>query len=155
LKKGKDKFIECNSGRQRLNINGAYNPFTYEVFIEEGEKVNSQNTILLLKKIEKSYSDKDKIYAFSDNARYYKSKAVQEFLATSKIEIINLPPYCPNLNLIERLWKFMRKTVINTTYFAKFESFENAIRNFFQNINSFREELKTFIGLKMHVVRRT
>jgi transposase len=155
IEKGKDKFIECNSGRQRLNINGAYNPFTYEVFIEEGEKVNSQNTILLLKKIEKSYSDKDKIYAFSDNARYYKSKAVQEFLATSKIEIINLPPYCPNLNLIERLWKFMRKTVINTTYFAKFESFENAIRNFFQNINSFREELKTFIGLKMHVVRRT
>ena len=41
--KGKDKFIECNSGRQRLNINGAYNPFTHEVFIEEGEKVNSEN----------------------------------------------------------------------------------------------------------------
>ena len=153
--KGKDKFIECNSGRQRLNINGAYNPFTHEVFIEEGEKVNSENTILLLKKIEKCYSDKEKIYAFSDNARYYKSKAVREFLATSKIEIINLPPYCPNLNLIERLWKFMREKTINTKYFAKFESFQDAIRNFFENIESFKEELKTFIGLKMHVVRRT
>ena len=110
---------------------------------------------MLLKKIEKSYSDKEKIYAFSDNARYYKSIAVREFLTTSKIEIINLPPYCPNLNLIERLWKFMRAKIINTKYFVKFESFQDAIRNFFQNIESFKEELKTFIGLKMHVVRRT
>lgn len=153
--KGKDRFIECNSGRQRLNINGGYNPFTYEVFIEEDEKVNSENTILLLKKIEASYSDKEKIYAYSDNARYYKSKAVKEFLLTSKIKIINLPPYCPNLNLIERLWKFMREKTINTIYFAKFQCFQDAIRNFFHNINSFKEELKTYIGLNMHVVKRT
>ena len=116
--------------------------------------MNSENTIKLFKKIEEVYCDKENVYVFSDNARYYKSTMVKEFLKTSKIKMTNLPPYCPNLNLIERLWKFMRKKVISVNYFSEFESFKNEIRNFFQHIDSYKDDLKTFIGIKMHVVQR-
>jgi transposase len=153
IEKGKERFIECNTGRQRLNINGAYDPMTNNVIITQGDSINSENTIELFKKIEEQYKDKKTIFAFSDNAKYYKSKLVSEYLKTSKIKLIHLPPYCPNLNLIERLWKFMRKKVINTTYYSEFGEFKNSINNFFLNIADFSEELKSFIGLKMHVVR--
>jgi transposase len=77
---------------------------------------------------------------------------VKEFLENSKIILIHIPPYCPNLNLIERLWKFMRKKVINTKYFQKFTDFRIAILDFFDNIGSKAIELKKFIGLKMHII---
>jgi transposase len=131
IETGKEKFIECNTGRSRLNLNGAYDPLTNKVITMEGEKIDSLNTIELLKKIESSYADKNIIYAFADNAKYYKSKLVQEYLLKSKIVLIHIPPYCPNLNLIERLWKFMRKKVTNVKYFSKFAEFKTAILNFF------------------------
>ena len=149
---GKEKFIECNTGRKRLNINGAYDPITNNVITEEGEKIDSENTIKLFQKIENAYQDKERIFVFADNAKYYKSKIIKKFLVTSKINLIHIPPYCPNLNLIERLWKFMRKKIINTNYFQKFTDFRKAILYFFDNINSYTDELKTFIGLKMHII---
>jgi transposase len=152
IETGKEKYIECNTGRVRLNLNGAYDPFTNKVITEEGEKIDSENTIKLFQKIEKLYHDKKRIYAFADNAKYYKSKIIKEFLEKSKIILIHIPPYCPNLNLIERLWKFMRKIVINTKYFQKFTDFRIAILDFFDNIDSRAEELKKFIGLKMHII---
>jgi len=153
IETGKEKYIECNTGRMRLNLNGAYDPLTNKVITEEGEKIDSENTIKLFQKIEKTYSDKKRIFAFADNAKYYKSKIVKEFLENSKIILIHIPPYCPNLNLIERLWKFMRKKVINTNYFQKFADFRNAILDFFDNIDSLADELKSFIGLNMHIVK--
>lgn len=152
IETGKDKYIECNTGRVRLNLNGAYDPISNKVITVEGEKIDSENTIKLFQKIETAYPDKKRIYAFADNAKYYKSKAIKLFLETSRIILIHIPPYCPNLNLIERLWKFMRKKVINTKYFQKFTDFKNAILDFFDNIDSMANELKKFIGLKMHII---
>jgi hypothetical protein len=68
-----------------------------------------------------------------------------------KIKIIYLPPYSPNLNLIERLWKFMRKKVINTKYCDKFADFRKAIKDFFDNIDGYADELSKFIGTKFHL----
>lgn len=153
IETGKEKYIECNSGRVRLNLNGAYDPLTNKVITEEGEKINSQNTIKLFQKIEDLNPDKKRIFAFADNAKYYKSIIVKKYLETSKIILIHIPPYCPNLNLIERLWKFMRKKVINTNYYQKFTDFKDAILNFFENIDSLKDELKSFIGLTMHIVK--
>ncbi|WP_279512418.1 transposase [Candidatus Thiosymbion oneisti] len=53
-----------------------------------------------------------------DNARYYRSKAVQEYLKTSRIQLVFLPPYAPNLNLIERLWKFFKQKVLSNQYWG-------------------------------------
>ena len=57
------------------------------------------------------------IYIISDNARYYHNKKLKEWVDGTKIRQIFLPPYSPNLNLIERLWKFLRKKVINTGFY--------------------------------------
>ena len=64
-----------------------------------------------------------------------------------------LPPYSPNLNLIERLWKFMRKYVINTKFYYDFKDFKKAIIDFFENQNKYKEEIKQFIGLKFQTFK--
>jgi transposase len=100
IEKGKTKELKSNTGRERININGAINPETFEVISRQDDSINAQSTIELLEKIEKHYDQAPKITVICDNARYYKSKLVQEYLKTSKIDLKFLPPYSPNLNLI-------------------------------------------------------
>ncbi len=64
-----------------------------------------------------------------DNARYQRCKLVMEKAAELEIELLFLPPYSPNLNLIERLWKFVKKQVLYSKYYEKFEDFKTAITN--------------------------
>ena len=151
IKKGTEQYLPANTGRQRLNFNGAYNPNNQDVIIREDPSINAQSTIKLFEQIQNKYSIKKWIYAIADNAKYYRSKLVKKFLANSNIKLIFLPPYSPNLNLIERLWKYLRKQVINTTYYPKFEQFKTAILNFFKNIDSKKTELKQFIGSNFHI----
>ncbi len=67
------------------------------------KSINAQSTISLLKKVESKHADADVIYMICDNAKYYRSKKVKEYLGNSKVALVFLPPYSPNLNLIERL----------------------------------------------------
>ena len=151
IKKGTEQYIPTNTGRQRLNLNGAYNPNNQDVIIREDPSINAQSTIKLFEQIQDKYSTKKWIYAIADNAKYYRSKLVKKFLESSNIKLIFLPPYSPNLNLIEKLWKYLRKKVINTTYYSKFEYFKTAILDFFENIDSKKSELKQFIGVNFHI----
>ncbi|MCB0338532.1 MAG: transposase [Bdellovibrionales bacterium] len=75
------------------------------------------------------------------NARYYRNRLVREFLKTSKIQILFMPPYSPNLNLIERLWRFFKKVVLYNQYYEKFTDFRIAILHFFKNIKRYRTQL--------------
>lgn len=114
IKKGKTKELKSNTGRQRLNINGAINIESVNTVVDYGDSVNAQSTISLLKKIESKHSEAEVIYTICDNAKYYRSKKVKEYLKGSKVKIVYLPPYSPNLNLIERLWKYFHKIVVTT-----------------------------------------
>lgn len=67
---------------------------------------------LCLKKLEQKNRSLQRIFVVADNARYYRNRTVKAFLETSKVQIIFLPPYSPNLNLIERLWRFLKKIVL-------------------------------------------
>lgn len=147
-KRGEKKFIPSNSGRQRINLNGLYNPHNQDVIIREDDSINAQSTIALLNMAMEQYTDKKHIYFISDNARYYKCKLVNEFLDKhkEKISLIFLPPYSPNLNLIERLWKFLRKKTIHTHYYEKFADFRKAIFEQIDDLENQKAELKTFIG---------
>jgi transposase len=151
IQKGTEKYIPTNTGRLRLNLNGAYNPNNQDVIIREDPSINAQSTIKLFEQIQNKYAYKKGVYAIADNAKYYRSKLVNKFLETSKIRLIFLPSYSPNLNLIERLWKYLRKEVINTTYYPKFDQFKTAIQDFFENIDSKKSELKQFIGINFHI----
>jgi len=153
--KGETKEIKSNTGRERLNLGGAYNPKTMEAIMLETKTINAEAIIELFKLIEDRYKDKTKIYGILDNARYHRSKLVRDYLKTSRIELIFLPPYSPNLNLIERLWKFMRKKVINNRYYEKFPDFRVAIKTFFDELPCQKDELKAFIGTKLHLLQAT
>jgi len=142
------------SGRDRVNINGAINAHNVEDFVYcETGSVNAQSTQKLYEQMLMKHQDKEKIYVIQDNAKYYRNGALQEWLVLNpKIKQVFLPAYSPNLNLIERLWKFMRKKVINTGFFRTKSDFRNALVNFFDNLNTHKEELVTLLTLKFSVI---
>ena len=122
-----------------------------DVLIDESNSINAQSTIRMLKGLEKNNVKKEKIYVVVDNARYYRCALVNEYLETSKIELLFLPPYSPNLNLIERLWRLLKKTVLYNRYFETYEEFRKTVLSFFKNIKRYRAELKTLMTLKFHI----
>ena len=150
IKTGQQKFIPSNTGRSRLNINGAYNAETQEIVTHFCDSINAQTTIELFAKVEAQYPLAESIYIVSDNAPYYRNKLIESHLRDSRIKLVFLPPYSPNLNLIERVWKFMKKKVINSTYYPQFKEFEKAIHEFFDRIGQYADELKRFVGEKPH-----
>lgn len=102
--------------------------------------LNAEATISFFQKIEEAYPEKNGIHVFCDNARYYRNKAVIEYLKTSKIRLHFLPPYSPNLNPIERLWKWMKERVIYNTYYPEFEDFKLAVFGFFAALSTLAAE---------------
>jgi transposase len=147
IKQGQSKEIPTNSGRNRININGAMNAHQPDdVIIVEADKINAQATQELFEKILEKHADKERIYVLSDNARYYSNSALKAWLLLNpKIQLLHLPTYSPNLNLIERLWKFLRKKVINLHYYPTFDEFRKAIHEFFANLKQYQEELRTLM----------
>lgn len=135
IKKGVRKELPANSGRSRLNLSGAVDILTHQVIIQEDTTLNGESTIEFLKAIEKSYPKKQKIHVFCDNAKYYKNKEVQAYLENSKIKLHHLPPYSPNLNPIERLWKWMKERVLYNQYYEKFIDFKSAVLDFLDKLS--------------------
>lgn len=156
VKRGEEKQVRTNTGRGRLNINGALDPETLEVTVRYSKTINAQETIIFFDQLQQLYIGK-KIKLIVDNARYYKNKDVAAYLSRDgcMIELIFLPTYSPNLNFIERLWKFMKKYIIGVTYREKFKEFEYDIQQFFENINQYKDKLRPFIGTQLHLVKVT
>lgn len=136
IKKGIRKEIPANSGRSRLNLSGALDVVSHGVIIQTDQTLNADATINFFRKIEAAYPNKNKIHIFCDNARYYKNQLVQDYIRSSKIIMHFLPVYSPNLNPIERLWKWMKERVIYNTYYREFDEFKSAILGFFSLISS-------------------
>ena len=141
IKKGHRKEVRTNTGRQRLNISGAVDIHSKAVIIHNDETLNAASTIAFLQKIEANYPLASRVHLFCDNARYYRNKEVAKFLESSKIELHFLPPYSPNLNPIERLWKLLYENVLHNRYYEKFEGFKNAVFGFFQACSVFSSTL--------------
>jgi transposase len=140
---GIPRWISSNTGRNRINISGAYNPVNQELVMIECKTVNGGATIELLQKCLEKYSNKETITIYLDNASCHKSEEVKKFLAEhQKIKLSFLPPYSPNLNLIERLWKFVNEKVINLKYYPEFCEFKKKLADFYNDIHRYANELK-------------
>jgi transposase len=154
-KKGKDgtRKISSNTGRRRLNIIGALNLVSLDVvsFITE-ENCNKETIKIFLKEVRKTYPEADKIRIFLDNARYQRNYEVQNYAKELGIILDFMPPYSPNLCLIERLWKFFKKKVIKNSYYDTFEKFELFVSKFFQDWEKWKPELKTLLTLNFEVI---
>lgn len=152
IKKGHTQTIKSNSGRARLNFNGAVNPQTCEVVVRTDQTINAQSTIELLKMLEDKHHKAETIYVIADNARYYRSGEVQQYLANSRIKLIFLPTYSPNLNLIERLWKYFRKMVLYNRYYETFLEFKERALAFFANIKEHEAALRILLTDNFEII---
>lgn len=139
------KELKSNTGRQRLNINGSIDIETFSPVVDYYDSVDAQSTISLLKNMEKKHPDAEVIYMICDNVRYYRSQKVKEYLEKSKIKLVFLPPYSPNLNLIERLWQFSRKIVLYDKYYEAFDEFKKACKSFFSRSKSYKKEISSLL----------
>ena len=153
--KGKDntKIIHSNSGRKRITIIGAINAIACKpTTIITEDNCDKEMMKLLLSELRKAYPDAKTIYAFLDNARYSRNKDVYEHAEALNIELKFLPPYSPNLNLIERLWKFLKKKLRKNKYYDTFKKFKKAIFDFFRDIEQYKPELEKLLTLNFEII---
>lgn len=137
-------FLPSPSGRKRLNVLGAVDAISKEVIaVSNTTYVNGQTVCELLDKVHQTYKDTgNSITIVLDNARYQKCKIVREKSEQLGIELLYLPSYSPQLNLIERLWKYVKRTCLYARYYEQFEQFSQAI---LEAINKPKKEQKAKI----------
>ena len=143
--KGTDKIIKSNTGRERLNLNGALEVQDQSVVIHNEETVNGESMVKLFKELERINPEARVIHVVLDNAKYNRSLVVKEYVLGSRIQLHYLPTYSPNLNLIERLWKFFHKKVLYNMYYESYAKFKERCMGFFSNIQEHQAELKSLL----------
>ena len=120
-------FVPASSGRQRYNVLGAFNAVSRELIrVTNDSYINAETVCQLLWKIS-ALGLGVPITLVMDNARYQRCRLVQDLAAVLSIELLFLPSYSPNLNLIERLWKFTKKEVLNSRQQKCFADFRSSI----------------------------
>ncbi len=119
--------MRAPSGRQRFNVLGALHAITHQLItVTNDSYINATSVCDLLEKIA-SLGLSTPIPVVMDNARYQRCRLVFETATRLGIELLFLPPYSPNLNLIEPLWRFVRKECLYSTYYEHFDAFKHAI----------------------------
>lgn len=135
------RFVRTCSGRKRYNVLGAINFVTKKLTtVTNDTYITSTQVCELLRKLANEYVGMP-IYLVLDNASYQKCQIVQTLAAELGINMIYIPPYSPNLNLIERLWKFV-KGKLRTQYYEDFNVFKKKINSI---VGSTHEENKSDI----------
>jgi transposase len=142
-------FVKAPSGRSRFNVLGAINAISHELLtVTNTSYINAQSICELLWKIY-HLNLQLPITLVLDNARYQKCALVTELAASLHIELLYLPPYSPNLNLIERLWKFMKKQCLYSKYYKDFPAFTSAIITCLNETQTiYKEELNSLLTLR-------
>ncbi len=120
-------FIPAPAGRQRFNVLGALNAVTHELITVTNDTYITADSVCRLLRQLADLNLGLPITLFLDNARYQKCALVRDAAARLNIELCFLPAYSPNLNLIERLWKFVKKQCLYSKYYPEFTSFTQAI----------------------------
>jgi transposase len=148
-------IIKTNSGRKRLNILGAYTPADHSfVHVTGEENCNAERVVVLLETVEQAYSSAPKIVLFVDNARYFKATVVAEWLkGHPRLQVEPLPTYAPNLNLIERFWKFVKEHLVKNTYYEHYKTFRAHVFRFLNHVEDYLDELKSLMVEKFEIIR--
>ncbi len=121
------RVVRAPSGRLRFNVLGALDAVSHQlVMVANTTYITATQVIELLDKVA-ALKRTTPITLILDNARYQHCAAVMAHAATLHIELLFLPPYSPNLNLIERLWRFVKNEALYSRYFPDFAHFTAAI----------------------------
>jgi transposase len=148
-------FVQAPSGRQRFNVLGALNATTYELItVTNDAYITAESVCALLEKIANRYVGIP-ISIFLDNARYQRCALVMEKAKSLNIELCFLPAYSPNLNLIERLWKFVKKKCLYSKYYEAFPAFKAAISKCLDETStSHQAELDSLLTLRFQLFEK-
>lgn len=138
-------FVKTAPGRFRLNVIGAIHATSQELTaLYNTTYITATTVVELLEDIARKYAGRP-IHIILDNARYQHCQFVKDAALRLNITLVFLPPYSPNLNLIERLWKFVKAEVCAANYFPDAQTFQNAIVDFLNSLHtkSRKKELKS------------
>ncbi|MCI0564063.1 MAG: IS630 family transposase [Nitrososphaera sp.] len=143
------QFIQAPSGRKRFNVLGALHATTLQVVTFTNDSyINSDAVARLMCQIAVEFADLP-ITLVMDNARYQRCRFVMDLATALGIELLFLPPYSPNLNLIERLWKFVKKKCLYSEYYETFTDFSQAIVDCIaETEGEYKQELASLLTLK-------
>lgn len=148
------QLLPSASGRKRYNVLGAYDPVRQEAITVTNDTYINQNVFCtLLEKIAATYAEsKYPITLILDNARYQKCQSVFDKAEELGIELLYLPPYSPNLNLIERLWRFVKKQVLYCKHYDKFVDFKNSIDTCMSElVTKFKSNMESLITFRFQI----
>lgn len=139
-------FIKTSSGRKRFNVLGALNAVTLQmVTVVNDSYINAWSVAELFQKL-RALHPGEKITFILDNARYQKCQVAIAAANMLDIKLLYLPPYSPNLNLVERVWKFIRKKSLNCKYYETFDEFKLAILGCIEKFNGeYKSELESLL----------
>ena len=128
------RFIRTYSGRKRYNVLGALNFVSKKVTtVTNDAYITASEVCDLLRKVASEYAGKA-VYIILDNARYQKCAIVADLASQLGINLVFIPPYSPNLNLIERLWKHV-KGKLRTKHYDVFDGFQKKIDSIVDDTN--------------------
>lgn len=149
-------FVRAPSGRKRFNVLAALNAITHEIItVTNDSYINALSVCELLRKLA-ALNLSIPITLVLDNARYQKCQIVQDLAKSLDIELLYLPSYSPNLNLIERLWKFVKKQCLYSKYYENFTLFQEAISTCVENAHiTHKKELDSLLTLRFQSFKKT
>jgi transposase len=151
---GQRFYVGVGNGRKRLNILGAYSPDDHD-YVDlrlTKENVTGEQFVRLLEALLARHPDTEKFLLYLDNARYYSKPCVKQWLkAHRQFRLVPVPPYSPNLNLIERLWKFLRKKALSRWH-VTFEGMQAAVAGVLDRLGDYRDELATLMTERFSIV---
>jgi transposase len=151
---GQQFLVGMGDGRKRLNILGACCPDDHEYLDLRltRDNINGEQFVNLLRLIRDIHPDAEKIILYVDGARCCTKPVVQEWLRRHKqFRLVTLPPYSPNLNLIERLWKFLRQKALSRWH-KTFEEMQAAVSSVLDHLSDYRVELATLMRQEFAII---
>jgi transposase len=145
-------FVPGPSGRKRYNVLAALDAITHRVIrVSNHAYINAESVCALLREVA-SAGLKGPITLVLDNARYQKCAVVQALAESLGIELLYLPGYSPNLNLIERVWKFVKKESLGCRVLPTYEAFTKAIDDCLAKLNTdHRHQMNTLLNLEFQL----
>lgn len=145
--------VKSAYGRKRFNVMGAYNPITHKTTVVSNDSYLTSSEIVELYHKLREENENKKIVIILDNAKYQKCDLTKNAAEECNIEVIYLPSYSPNLNLIERLWKLLRKECMCNKYKETFIKFCEDILDFLsQTSTKYLEKVKSLLTPNFQVL---